>query len=184
MQGDDMYLQFQKKFYSMYESVRYMNMSGNRKCRPYKKYKCLQNSAVDGLEGVCTKSLVVCIWKSQKLYFKGVTRKYATDMTTDPSFRQTDRHKHKHIFIQQILLHITLWCSEADLNTVLRFWRSYFFGVSGCREWLWKSRNGYSCNSLLLPWIDLPLKPILRHITSMHNPISSFLKIILTLYSQ
>jgi hypothetical protein len=98
MQGDDIYLQFCKTFYSTCESVRYMNMSGSRKCRLYKKYKCLQNSAVDGLEGVCTKSLDVSIWKSQKHYFRRVTREYVRDMTTDPSFRQRDIHKNEYLY--------------------------------------------------------------------------------------
>lgn len=61
MQGYDTYSQLRKMFYSMCESVRCMNMSGSRKCRPHKKYECLQKAVVDGLEGVCKKSLDVCI---------------------------------------------------------------------------------------------------------------------------
>jgi hypothetical protein len=74
-----------------------MNMSGSGKCRQYRKYKCLENPAVDGLEGVCKKSLDVCIWKSQKQYFRGVTKEYVTDMTTDPTFRQTDIHTNEYL---------------------------------------------------------------------------------------
>jgi len=44
-----------------------------------------------------------------------------------------------------------------------------FLVVSRCREWRWNCRNTYSCNSLLLLWIDLLLNPILRQITLVHT---------------